>query len=184
MRPLRKFLPNALSASRIPAAAAFVLVYNPNVQHSYYVGIGCLVFAVATDFADGRLARAWGVCTDLGCFLDGLCDKIVYCAVLVVIAREAPELTALCWLLVVREILIYAVRSQDEKNIQTHLRFRSTSLLYASAIRLFFVGFLLWNQRRSEIWSIVNYYYIAGIIAVAIGLYHFRLTVISMRKEA
>jgi phosphatidylglycerophosphate synthase len=186
MRDWRELAPNILSASRIPAAAVFVLVYSPATSRTYWIGVGCLAFALITDFLDGRIARAWGVCSNFGCFLDGLCDKTVYSAILIVIAREAPEMAPLCWFLILREILLYAVRSLDRINLQTHLKFRSTSLLYAFLIRSFFVGFFLWNRIYSEGegGGAADYYYILGLFSGFIGGFHLYLTVVSMHKQS
>src|ERR1700737_751513 len=128
MGGLRNYLPNALSLSRIPIAVFFVLIFTPSNPTSFWLCISALVLAAISDFLDGKLARAWNVSTDTGCFLDGLCDKVVYSALLIVAAREQEVHVFLPWLLILREILIYAIRSLDDAPIRTHRSLRPMSL--------------------------------------------------------
>src|SRR6266700_972574 len=104
-------LPNALTASRllaIPALMVLLMARFPG--HDQWAAI---VFVVAslTDTLDGNLARRRGQVTELGKFLDPLADKLFILSVLIVLVQER-ELAA--WVVVVifsRELLITVLRS-------------------------------------------------------------------------
>ncbi|MBP5177514.1 MAG: CDP-diacylglycerol--glycerol-3-phosphate 3-phosphatidyltransferase, partial [Clostridia bacterium] len=74
------------------------------------------VFAAAalTDFLDGRIARKYGLVTDLGKFLDSSADKVLVLASLIVMA-EAHVLPPIaggicCAVIIAREIMISCLR--------------------------------------------------------------------------
>jgi CDP-diacylglycerol--glycerol-3-phosphate 3-phosphatidyltransferase/cardiolipin synthase len=67
-----------LTASRIPLAAAFVLVPSPAAR------LVILGLAAVTDLIDGYVARRWGS-SRLGMFLDPVADKVFMAAAFAVV---------------------------------------------------------------------------------------------------
>jgi phosphatidylglycerophosphate synthase len=172
---LRSF-PNILSLSRVPIAALFLVVYDGTEARRFWTGIGLLLVAVLTDIADGRLARACNTASKTGYFLDGIGDKVVYAAILMVIFREDPQQSLLTWLLVAREIILYALRALNVGGTATLARLRPLSLTYAIIIRLYFLGFFL--QQGKTLYNLVqndlvNWYVVLGYIAALIGYTYF-----------
>ena len=75
-------LPNLLTLSRIVAVAPVSVA----IWHGWaWLACALFVAAAATDWLDGRIARARGDVSELGRFLDPLADKIMVAAVLVVL---------------------------------------------------------------------------------------------------
>jgi phosphatidylglycerophosphate synthase len=186
MGALRNYVPNALSLSRIPIGVIVVLTYTPSNPTSYWFCITALALALITDIFDGRLARAWNVSTDVGYFLDGLCDKVVYSALLVVIARDHKAQVLLPWLLILREILIYAIRSLDEAPIHIQRQLRPMSMTYAFLVRCYFLGFLLWSWTRAHDIQVelMEHFFFFGYAAALCGYLHLYVTVRLMYEKS
>jgi phosphatidylglycerophosphate synthase len=186
MRLSQRDLPNILSLSRIPIAAAFVVVYDGTDTRRFWFGIGLLCIAVLTDMADGRIARAYDLTSRTGYFLDGIGDKVVYAAVLMVIFREDRQQALLAWLLVAREIILYALRAIAAGDEATLRRLRPLSLTYALLIRLYFLAFFL--QQAESLYDsggtrITNWYVLLGYLAALIGYFYFFLIAKQMAKS-
>jgi phosphatidylglycerophosphate synthase len=139
---LKIWLPNALSLSRIPASVGFLLVYDSRDATHYAVALAIALCALATDLADGYLARRWRVSSETGYFLDGLSDKAFYVSVVLVAVREEFMSLGLAWLLIGREVFLYALRSIDSHRTQNIERLKPLSKLYALVLRLYFTCFL------------------------------------------
>lgn len=81
-------LPNALTGFRLLLAPVLgvVLVVAGDTQEGRLIAL--LVFGTAclTDVADGHLARARGLCTDFGAFIDPIADKALVGAGLVALS--------------------------------------------------------------------------------------------------
>ncbi len=73
-------LPNAISMLRFPLAAAFILVDGVAAR------VAIVALAAASDWIDGRLARATGSVTPAGELLDPIADKTFMLAALVALA--------------------------------------------------------------------------------------------------
>ncbi|MDR3410746.1 MAG: CDP-alcohol phosphatidyltransferase family protein [Formivibrio sp.] len=132
-----------LSLSRIPAAISFLLFYSSKNQQQYFIALGVAFFALVTDFADGYLARRWRVTSEIGYFLDGLSDKIFYVAIVLVAIREGFTCLSVAWLLIGREICLYALRSVDSHRMKNIENLKPLSLAYALFLRLYFGFFVL-----------------------------------------
>ena len=105
-------LPNLLGLFRIAATPVVIglLVWTPGFD-----GAGLLAFilfgvAAATDFVDGRLARARGEVNALGVFMDLTADKVLVAGVLVAMAEVRLLPTWIVALLIVRELVVQGVR--------------------------------------------------------------------------
>jgi len=73
---MKKINPNWLTASRmIVFGPLCLLLLCINTQKSLIYCFGAMFLAVATDFADGKVARATGQVTNFGKIFDPLCDS-------------------------------------------------------------------------------------------------------------
>lgn len=172
MRLLLKDVPNCLSLSRIPIAAIFLVLFDSDSESRFWWSFGFLCLAVLTDFFDGQIARAYGISSRTGYFIDGIGDKAVYTAVLLVIFREDRQQYLLPWLLIIREIILYALRAIEGAKSDTLKKLRKLSLLYALFIRLYFMAFLFqaaFKLHHLQIYFFTRWYISFGIIAAAFG---------------
>jgi CDP-diacylglycerol---glycerol-3-phosphate 3-phosphatidyltransferase len=103
-------LPNLLGLSRIAATPVVVaLLLYP------FSGGGITAFAVfglaaATDFVDGKIARARNEVSPLGIFMDLTADKVLVAGVLVAMVEVGLLPTWLVALLLIRELVVQGVR--------------------------------------------------------------------------
>jgi len=67
-------IPNALTLSRL---ALCPLIVYCQMRQQYGLGIGLFVIAGLSDFLDGFVARRLDAETELGAFLDPVCDKLL-----------------------------------------------------------------------------------------------------------
>ena len=168
-------IPNALSLSRIPIAAVFLLTFNSTNLRSFWLSMAWLLIALITDLIDGPIARIYSLTTRMGYFIDGLGDKVVYIAILLVIFREDRSRNLLPWLLISREVILYAIRTIEGGSELVLEAVRPISLTYAGLIRLYFLGFFvmsawpLYNQQSN---SILSYYVVFGYLAAMSGYVH------------
>ena len=112
-------LPNLLTLSRILAVPILVfLLWRPSpVDYAVTFVLYCIVGI--TDYLDGYLARAQGLTSRLGQFLDPIADKIMIAAVLMMLissrkANPVPEIASLniiaALIILLREIIVSGLR--------------------------------------------------------------------------
>ena len=112
-------LPNLLTLSRIGAVPILVfLLWRPApVDYAITFVLYCLVGI--TDYFDGYLARAQGLTSRLGQFLDPIADKIMVAAVIVMLissrkSNPVPEIAGLniipALVILLREIIVSGLR--------------------------------------------------------------------------
>jgi CDP-diacylglycerol--glycerol-3-phosphate 3-phosphatidyltransferase len=172
MSAYRRQIPNALSASRVVLAAAFLLIYGSTSVAAFAAGVALAIAAVGTDVLDGILARRWQVTSEFGYFWDGLGDKAFYFAILLVIVGEDAAQAPLAWVLIVRELVLYALRALDRNRAKNLLRLRPLSRYHALFIRLYFLFFFVADGAR--LWGYAGspplyLGYAFGLLAVVSG---------------
>jgi len=112
-------VPNLLTLSRIFAVPILVfLLWRPSpVDYAITFVLYCIVGI--TDYFDGYLARAQGLTSRLGQFLDPIADKIMVAAVLIMLissrkANPVPEIEGLhiiaALVILLREIFVSGLR--------------------------------------------------------------------------
>ena len=70
-------LPNKLTILRIVMTPIFMAAMIIEFPHHYIVALVLFVVASLTDLLDGKIARARGLVTNFGKFLDPLADKML-----------------------------------------------------------------------------------------------------------
>ena len=90
-------LPNKISLARILLIPVFVAVFFLDGIVPFAYGIAAIIFAVAamTDFVDGKIARARGLVTNLGKFLDPIADKVLVSTAMIVLLTMKDSLFGL-----------------------------------------------------------------------------------------
>jgi cardiolipin synthase len=106
-------LPNLLTYSRIAAIPIIVALFFVRVAWSDWLCLGLYAAAAATDYLDGKLARAWGETSPLGQLLDPIADKMLVTAVLFMLAavdRLGNWALVPAVIILLREVLISGLR--------------------------------------------------------------------------
>ena len=117
--PTMLTVPNLLTLSRIFAVPILVfLLWRPTpIDYAITFVLYCIVGI--TDYFDGYLARAQGLTSRLGQFLDPIADKIMVAAVLIMLissrkANPVPEIEGLhiiaALVILLREIFVSGLR--------------------------------------------------------------------------
>ena len=127
-------LPNLLSFFRLCLVPELILQYTrPGGSRRVLI---LLAVSALTDVLDGRIARRFGMVSDLGKALDPLADKLTQAAMLFCLARRFPLMLLPLTLLAVKEICCAAAsltaigRTGRVESADWHGKF-STALLYA-----------------------------------------------------
>jgi len=99
-------IPNILSITRIFLIIPIGYFLINEAEYHRIITASLIIFAVATDFLDGMIARKWHQITDYGKIIDPLADKVAICiyAVLLVYVGDIPLWYAV--LIFARDLLI------------------------------------------------------------------------------
>jgi len=107
-------IPNVLTVFRLLAApllaVAFLTLARPWAD---WVALALFVGASATDYVDGRLARAWGQQTRFGAMLDPIADKAMVLSALLVLALLSgpnPWIILPAVAILLREVFVSGLR--------------------------------------------------------------------------
>ncbi len=137
-------IPNLLTLSRIASIPLLVGVFYVSSPLGNWLGLGILIFAGATDFFDGYLARAMKQQSQLGKFLDPIADKLLVASlILMLVAFDRipgiavlPAVVILC-----RELLVSGLR-EFLAGAQVSLPV-SRLAQYKTTLQMVMLGFLL-----------------------------------------
>jgi CDP-diacylglycerol--glycerol-3-phosphate 3-phosphatidyltransferase len=103
-------LPNKLTVGRIICTVfmiVFILLDGPA-----FAWLSLVMFSVAalTDYADGKIARAQGLVTNFGKFMDPLADKILNYSVMILLIPEGLIPVVALIIILFREFLVSGIR--------------------------------------------------------------------------
>lgn len=102
--------PNKLTLGRV-VCALFMIVFIL-LPGSVFAWLSFFMFGIAslTDMADGKIARARGLVTNFGKFMDPLADKILNYSVMVLLLPEGLIPPVALVLILFREFLVSGIR--------------------------------------------------------------------------
>jgi CDP-diacylglycerol--glycerol-3-phosphate 3-phosphatidyltransferase len=135
-------LPDQLTVARVAAVPVVVLLFAWDVpNHAYWATI-LFCLAMATDQADGWLARRRGTSSALGKLLDPVADKVLVLAALVMLVGEGVAPAWMVALIIVREILISGLRlAAVERGVVLGARDLGRIKTWAQALAAAIAGF-------------------------------------------
>ncbi|MBQ9964953.1 MAG: CDP-diacylglycerol--glycerol-3-phosphate 3-phosphatidyltransferase [Clostridia bacterium] len=103
-------LPNKLTVVRIVLAPLFLLLAVWDFPFHYAASLVVFIAAALTDMFDGKIARARGLITNLGKFLDPLADKMLTTAAFLLFLVTGQMDVWGLMLVLTREFMVTSVR--------------------------------------------------------------------------
>ena len=140
---MRSLIPNALSISRIVLAVAIISTSTRLNKWTFLATTAMLVAALITDALDGYLARRWNTASENGYVLDTLGDRAIHLALVLVFLVRYSFHPIFVFLLVFRDIGIYAVRVLSKDWLIKSRVMRPISLLHSVTLRVWIGLFVL-----------------------------------------
>lgn len=103
-------LANLTTILRIVLIPPIVWFYYSDQAQAHLIAAAVFAIASLTDWLDGYLARKLDQATELGAFLDPVADKLLVVVVSLVLLAAYPALLLPVAIIVVRELVISALR--------------------------------------------------------------------------
>ena len=125
-----KYVPNALTITRILVTPLLLVLLLSNTPAGYTWALGLFVFASISDYLDGKLARRYKVGTNLGQYLDPFADKILVLGTFIALIFVLPDLVPV-WavvLIAVRDVAVTVLRSWAKMSGRTLRTMRMAKL--------------------------------------------------------
>lgn len=119
-----KYVPNALTITRILVTPILLILLFSNSLTGYAWAFGLFVFASISDHFDGVIARRYAVETTFGKYLDPFADKVLVLGTFVVLIFILPELVPI-WavvLIALRDVSVTVLRNWIKKKKNKTLR--------------------------------------------------------------
>jgi cardiolipin synthase (CMP-forming) len=139
-------IPNALSAARLAGVPVFLwLVLGPRTATADYWAVALLIVAGATDWLDGKIARALNQGSRLGQVLDPAADRLYIAATIVALAVRGIIPWWLVAVLALRELTVGAAlavlrRRAGFSTLQVSFVGKAATLALLYAFPLLFLG--------------------------------------------
>jgi cardiolipin synthase (CMP-forming) len=138
-------IPNALSAARLAGVPVFLwLVLGLRSQAGDWWAVGVLIGAAASDWLDGKIARALNQQSRLGQMLDPAADRLYIVATILALAIRSIIPWWLVGLLAARELLLAGVlvvlRRHQYGPLQVSFAGKAATLALMYAFPLLFLG--------------------------------------------
>lgn len=109
-RPSLMSVPNLLGVARIAATPVVIVLVLLGFAGSGILAFALFAAAAATDYLDGRIARARGQVSPLGVFMDLTADKVLVAGVLIVMVEVGLLPTWIVATILIRELIVQGVR--------------------------------------------------------------------------
>ena len=110
-------LPNKITLSRICLIPVFAAVFFLDmIPYNYFIAGVIFTVAACTDFIDGHIARARGLVTNLGKFLDPIADKVLVAAAFIFLLVRQETLAVLWqgdWVLVYAGVCVAVILARE-----------------------------------------------------------------------
>ena len=145
-------LPNKLTVARIIMTPLFMAAMMIEFPHHYIVALVLFVVASLTDLLDGKIARARGIVTNFGKFLDPLADKMLTTAAfLAFLAKDfGYGIEWVLFIVLFREFMIaslrlVAVSSENKKVIPANMWGKTKTVTQMIAI-IYGIAVMYFNE--------------------------------------
>jgi phosphatidylglycerophosphate synthase len=140
---LRARIPNAISCSRIVLGLIILILATHLNRTTFVLIVGLATLAMVSDAVDGFLARRWNVASTTGYVLDTMGDRSIHLALILIVLVRYSFNPVYVWLLIFRDISIYAVRVLTPDWVRQSRQLRWLSVMHATILRAWLGIYLL-----------------------------------------
>lgn len=163
---MRWTLPNILTVFRLAAAPGVALVFvmfqRPLAD---WLAISLFILAALTDYADGRLARAWHQESNFGRMLDPIADKamvVIALSVIVGLSGINPLILTPVAFILLREVFVSGLReflgAKASRLKVTYLaKWKTTAQMVAIPV-LLLAGVFEYDRRHGQFWHSLQFH--------------------------
>jgi CDP-diacylglycerol--glycerol-3-phosphate 3-phosphatidyltransferase len=140
--------PTVLTLIRILLIPVLVVAFYLPQDWSNALAVGIFIAAGLTDWADGWIARRYGLTSPFGAFLDPVADKLIVAVALILIVQRHPEILLAISAAVIlgREITISALREwMAEMGQRARVKVSSIGK-FKTIVQMVAIGFLLYGE--------------------------------------
>lgn len=139
----RAKIPNAISCSRIALGLVIVILATHRSRTIFLLIVTLAMLSMISDAVDGYLARRWNVASTTGYVLDAMGDRSIHLALILVVLVRFNFNPVYVWLLIFRDISIYAVRILTPDWVHQSRQLRWLSVMHATILRVWLGIYLL-----------------------------------------
>lgn len=146
-----KHVPNALTIIRMVVTPILLLLLFSDSLAAQAWALGLFVFASISDWADGKLARRFGVGSRLGQFLDPIADKVLvlgtFTALIFILPADVPW-----WLVAIialRDLAVTLYRIHLKRNGRVLTTSRNAKWKTAAQLTFLIAVLLLLTAQRT-----------------------------------
>lgn len=167
-------LPNLVSLLRICVIPVlFLLLLSPGKMMSLLVA-AFFVFAAATDFLDGYIARRFNIVTTMGKFLDPVADKLIINTAMVLMIPIGRIPAWIVAIIIMRDLLVDGLRSvasADGVIIQSGMLGKQKTVCQDFAVTALIVYYPLFGLNAHAIGMVLLYFSL--LLSLASGAEYF-----------
>lgn len=172
----KKKIPNLLTYSRIAVIPVFIAVFYWSHPLSHWIAAGLFAYASITDFLDGYYARAWGVVSNIGRFLDPIADKLLVATALLMLVSTGRVDVLPAVAIVCREILVSGLREflaelRISVPVSQLAKFKTTAQLLAIGLLLIAPALPVWTYAQ-QVGDVVLW--VAAVLTLFTGYVYFK----------
>lgn len=174
-------IPNLLTYSRIAVIPLFIAVFYWKHPSSHWIAASLFVYASVTDFLDGYYARAWGVTSNIGRFLDPIADKLLVATALLMLVSTGRVDVLPAVAIVCREILVSGLREflaelRISVPVSQLAKFKTAAQLVAISLLLIAPALPVWTYAQpigdALLWVAALLTLVTGYVYLKTGAYH------------
>jgi phosphatidylglycerophosphate synthase len=163
-----------IACFRAALGGLFIILFDVTDKNFVTYCIFIIILAQASDHIDGFIARKYSTPCPEGYIQDSIADKLFHFGVLLAVQREFDLSPIIVWLVIMRDLIIIAMRIMAKEIIKDLPKYKVYSILFAMLLRggllIFVVIPLIPNtQLSSALYYIALMTLCASLIPATIG---------------
>lgn len=170
-----------MTYSRIAVIPMFIAIFYWHNPISHWIAASLFIYASVTDFLDGYYARAWGVTSNIGRFLDPIADKLLVATALLMLVNTGRVDVLPAVAIVCREILVSGLREflaelRISVPVSQLAKFKTAAQLVAISLLLVAPALPAWTYAQIIgdvlLWVAAILTLVTGYVYLKTGAYH------------
>ena len=183
-------IPTRLTIFRILLIPVLVVVFYLPYGWTNIAAAAVFILGAATDWADGWIARRYGMYSAFGAFLDPVADKltVAFALLLVVERHDTPGMALLSAVIIGREITISALREWmaqigASRSVAVHMLGKLKTATQMTAIPFLLYDGALFGVIDTRIWGTVLIL-VACVLTIWSMVYYLQRALPEIRAKA